>query len=186
MSGATSSRAAWISELEPASFEGGEFCWYAIETRHRYEKRVAQQLLRRGMQTFVPEREEVRQWSDRKKRVSIPLFAGYVFVWMPWSRATRLRVLQTAGVIGFVTLLGRAVPVPAEQIEHLRRLLQQKVACSLHAFLKVGRRVRVRGGCLDGLEGILAECGESNLAISIECLQRSLLVHLEGYELEFA
>jgi transcription antitermination factor NusG len=118
--------------------------------------------------------------------VSIPLFAGYVFVLSNRSRASRLRILQTAGVIGFVNSLGEAVSVPQEQIEHLRTLLRQKLPCSLHAFLKVGRRVRVRGGCLDGMEGILAENGEKSLVISIDCIQRSLMVRLEGYELELA
>jgi transcription antitermination factor NusG len=177
-------RASWMADAEPASFEGGEFCWYAIETRHRFEKRVAQQLSYKGVKTFLPERREVHHWSDRKKMVSVPLFAGYVFVLSNESRAARLRILQTAGVIGFVNSLGIAVPIPQEQIEHLQRLLRQKVPCSLHAFLKVGRRVRIRGGCLDGVEGILAESSESSLVISIDCIQRSLMVQLEGYELE--
>jgi len=115
---------------------------------------------------------------------AIPLFAGYVFVRTGSSRTARLGILQTTGVIGFVGSHGEGTPVPSEQVEHLRRLLQQRVACSLHAFLKVGRRVRVRGGCLDGVEGILAESGEKSLVISIDCIQRSLLVRLEGYELE--
>lgn len=179
-------RASWMVETEPVSFEGGEFCWYAIETRHRFERRVVQQLSGKGVNTFLPERQEVHYWSDRKKRVSIPLFAGYVFVLSNGSRAVRLSILQTTGVIGFVNSVGIAIPIPQEQIEHLQRLLQQKVPCSLHAFLKVGRRVRVRGGCLDGVEGILAKSGEKSLVISIDCIQRSLLIQLEGYELELA
>jgi transcription termination/antitermination protein NusG len=160
--------------------------WYAIEIRHRFETRVVQQLSRSGVETFLPEREEVHRWSDRKKTVKIPLFAGYAFVRLNGSRATRLRVLQTAGVLGFVSAMGEAIPVPSEQIEHLRRLLQQKVLCSLHAFLKSGQRVRVRGGCLDGVEGVLAESGDKHLVISIDCLQRALAVRIEGYELELA
>jgi transcriptional antiterminator RfaH len=177
-------RASWMTETDPAAFEGGEFCWYAIETRHRFEKRVVQQLSGKGITTFLPERQEVHHWSDREKLVNIPLFAGYVFVLSNASRAVRLRILQTAGVIGFVNSLGIATPIPQEQIEHLQRLLQQKVPCSLHAFLKVGRRVRVLGGCLDGVEGVLTGSSEKSLVISIDCIQRSLLVQLEGYELE--
>jgi len=145
---------------------------------------VVQQLSQKGVETFFPQRKEVHRWSDREKLVAIPLFAGYVFVRTGNSRTAHLHILQTTGVIGFVGSQGEGTPVPPEQVEHLRKLLEQQVPCSLHAFLQVGRRVRVRGGCLDGVEGILAESAQKSLVISIDCIQRSLLVQLEGYELE--
>lgn len=172
--------------LESDSSEGGEFCWFAVETRHRFERRVVHQLSRIGIETFLPERTEIRSWSDRKKRVAIPLFAGYTFVRLDRSRKTRLRVLQTAGVIGLVSTSGEPVPVPREQLEQLRRLLRQKVPCSLQPFLRTGQRVRIRGGSLDGVEGILMDSGAKSLVISIDCLQRSVAVRIEGYELELA
>jgi transcriptional antiterminator RfaH len=172
--------------LEADSGEGGEFCWFALETRHRFEKRVVHQLSRFGIETFLPERTEIRSWSDRKQRVSIPLFAGYAFVRLDRSRKTRLRVLQTAGVIGLVSTSGEPVPVPQEQLEQLRQLLRHKGPCSLQPFLRTGQRIRVRGGSLDGVEGILVDSGGKSLVISIDCLQRSVAVRIEGYELEFA
>ncbi len=172
--------------LDSDSTEGGEFCWFALETRHRFEKQVVHQLSRFGIETFLPERTEIRSWSDRKKRVNIPLFAGYAFVRLDRSRKTRLRVLQTAGVIGLVSTSGEPVPVPHEQLDQLRRLLQRKVPCSLQPFLRMGQRVRVRGGSLDGVEGILVDSGTKSLVISIDCLQRSIAVRIEGYELELA
>ena len=63
-------------------------------------------------------------------------------------------------------------------------LLSQKVPCALHAFLKIGQQVRIRGGCLDGLVGILEQSGQKNLIISIESIQRSVAIKIEGYELE--
>jgi hypothetical protein len=62
--------------------------------------------------------------------------------------------------------------------------LSQKVPCALHPFLKIGQRVRIRGGCLDGLEGILDERREKNLVISVESIERSVAIRIEGYELE--
>jgi transcription antitermination factor NusG len=170
--------------LDSEAVQGGEFCWYALETRHRCEKKVVQQLARLGVETFLPELTEVHRWSDRKKTVTIPLFAGYAFVKLDRSRASRLRVLQTPGVIGFVSSQGKAAPVPAEQVEHLRKLLRENVPCSLHAFLRAGQRVRVRGGCLDGVEGIYVDADSKKLIVSIDCLQRSVAVRVEGYELE--
>jgi len=168
------------------SLQSSEGCWFALETRHRCEKRVVQHLSRLGIETFLPQRKEIRTWSDRNKTIRVPLFAGYAFVQLDGSRGTRLQVLQTAGVLGLVSSHGEAVPIPSEQVEHLRRLLQEDVPCSLHAFLRAGQRVRIRGGSLDGVEGILVDSDIKSLVISIECLQRSLAVRIEGYELEVA
>jgi transcription antitermination factor NusG len=86
--------------------------------------------------------------------------------------------------MGIISFRGAPIPIPAKQIDDLQKLLAQKVPCSLHAFLKVGQAVRIRGGCLDGLEGILAQRGDKNLVISIESIQRSVAITIEGYELE--
>jgi transcription antitermination factor NusG len=171
-------------DSDATSFEGGEFCWYALETRHRCEKKVVQQLSRMGIETFLPQREEIHRWTDRRKAVSVPLFAGYAFVRLNRCRDTRLRVLRTAGVIGLVSAQGEAVSVPPAQVEHIRQLLRNNLPCSMHAFLQAGQRIRVRGGCLDGVEGILLDTGARSLIISIDCLQRSLAVRIEGYELD--
>ena len=168
-----------VEELEQSN-------WYALQTRYHAERQVQRQLCKKGFQTFVPVVEEVRRWSDRQKRIQIPLFSGYTFVHTSLSLEARARVLQTTGVLRFLSFAGEVMPVPTRQIEDLQRLLQHKVPCSLHAFLKVGRRVRIRGGCLDGLEGILEQSGEKKLVISIDCIERSLAVQIAGYELELA
>lgn len=164
------------------TFEAAQ--WYAIQTRYRFERRIAAQLQNKEVETFLPLLEEIHRWSDRLKSVDVPLFSGYVFVRLYPSSASRLKVVRTEGVISFVTFGGGATPIPSKQIEDLQRLLSQKVSCSLHAFLKIGQRVRIRGGCLDGLEGILKQSGQKKLVISIECIQRSVAIQIEGYELE--
>jgi len=95
-----------------------------------------------------------------------------------------MELLRTQGVIGLINVRGVAAPIPAKQIDDLQKLLAQKVPCALHAFLKVGQQVRIRGGCLDGLEGILEQCGEKNLVISIESIQHAVAITIEGYQLE--
>lgn len=160
--------------------------WYAIQTRYRFENKIAAQLQSKGVETFLPVFNEVHRWTDRQKTISLPLFSGYVFVRLHTSAPSRANVLHTEGVIGFVNVHGEASPIPSRQIDDLRTLLAQKLPCSLHAFLKVGQRVRIRGGCLHGLEGILAQSGPKTLVISIECIQRSMAVTIEGYELELA
>jgi len=161
-----------------------ERSWYAVQTRYRFEKKVAEQLRSKRVEIFAPLRKEVHHWSDRRKVIPVPLFSGYVFARLQPSLASRLAVLRTEGVIAFVNFQGAPTTVPEKQINDLQRLLAQDVPCSLHGFLKIGQKVRVRGGCLDGLEGILAQNGPKTMVISIDCIQRSVAIEIEGYELD--
>ncbi len=97
--------------------------WYAVQTRYRFEKKVAEQLRTKGVETFLPLREEIHRWSDRCKDVSLPLFPGYAFVRTDGKPDSRTLVLQTAGLISFVSRHGKAVSVPQKQIELLELLL---------------------------------------------------------------
>ena len=158
--------------------------WYAIQTRYRFEKKVTVSLQRRGIETFIPLVEEIHRWSDREKAIQSPLFSGYTFARLELSSKLRKAVLQTEGVIGFVGSGGEVTPVPSRQLEDLQKLLSQKVPCALSAFLDVGQRVRIRGGCLDGLEGILEQKNAKRLVISVESIQRAVAIQIDGYELE--
>jgi transcription antitermination factor NusG len=168
--------------LAPQSAEPAQ--WYAILTRYRFEKKVIAHLANKRVNTFLPLLEEIHRWSDRRKALQIPLFPGYAFVFLDLSSPSRLEVLRTEGVLRFVAFGAETNPVPARQIDDLKKLLSHKAPCSLHAFLTVGQRVRIRGGCLDGLEGILEQNEEKSLVISIESIRRSVAIKIEGYELE--
>jgi transcription antitermination factor NusG len=163
-----------------------EIHWYAVRTRSRHEKIATQQLDSRGIETFLPLMNQVRQWSDRKKEVEVPLFSGYSFVRLNYSISEqRLSVLRTHGVVSFVGVQHTGVPIPDAQIEDLRTLLANKIPVKEHKFLRIGQRVRVRGGALNGVEGILAsQSGERSLVISIESIERSLSIRVEGYDVE--
>ena len=159
--------------------------WYALRTRPRHEKKVALQLQTRQVETFLPLLVRLHRWSDRQKLVELPLFPGYAFVHMPSSNLERLRVLQTPGVLYFVAAGGCALPIPEKQIEDIQKALLNKVACWPHPFLRVGQRVRIRGGCLGGIEGILLSCNsDRSLLLSIEPISQSLRISIEGYDVE--
>jgi transcription antitermination factor NusG len=156
--------------------------WYAIQTRYRFERKVTVQLQCQGWQTFLPQLKAIHRWSDRQKRLQAPLFPGYTFVRLDSSSLSKKQFLKNEGIIGLISFGGTPAPVPDRQIDDLRKLLSQDVPCSLHPFLKVGQKVRIRGGCLDGLEGILEET--KRLVISIDSIQRAVAISIEGYELE--
>ncbi len=163
----------------------GQPCWYAIRTRSRHEKMVADQLDKQGVENFLPLVKRTRQWSDRVKEVDLPLFSGYAFVRVVLSSPDRLRVLQTHGVAGFVGINCSGTPIPDSQIADVRILLASKVPFEEQPFLQVGQRIRVRGGALDGVEGILSARNEDrSLVISLEPIQRSLSVRIQGYTVE--
>jgi len=159
--------------------------WYAIQTRSRHEKLVARQLENQGIITFLPLMSQLRQWSDRRKLVEFPLFPGYTFVRIVYNPQERLRVLRTEGVVSFVGAQGQGISIPEKQIGDVQTILANKVSCDGHPFLKVGQRVRIRGGALHGTEGILVGCeGKHKLVISIELIQRSMSIRLQGYDVE--
>lgn len=159
--------------------------WFAIRTRSRHERVVERQLQGQAIEVFFPAASQLHQWSDRRKLVESPLFPGYVFVHIASSPEERVRVLRTHGVVEIVGFQGQGISIPHEQIDAVRALVDGNVAFTKHAFLKLGQRVRVRGGSLDGVEGILvAQNGARNLVISVEPIQRSLSIRIEGYQVE--
>jgi transcription antitermination factor NusG len=159
--------------------------WYAVNTRARHERVVTQRLREQGVTTFLPLVKEVHRWSDRRKSVEVPLFGCYVFVKLPPTGEDRLRVLRIDGVFKFVGARGAGTPIAEAQIDAVRTLIGQQVPWSTHPFLRIGQRVRVRGGSLDGVEGILLARNEDNtLVVSIDVIQRSLAVRIQGYDLE--
>src|ERR1022692_4817213 len=169
------------SQVNPAV----QMDWYAIQTRSRHEKMVVQQLQNQGMITFLPLSSQLREWSDRQKLVEFPLFPGYAFVRLVYGPEERLRVLRTEGVVNFVGTSGQGIAIPEKQIEHVQTLLASKVPFESYPFLKAGQRVRIRGGALNGTEGILVrQEADRMLVISVELIQRSLSIRLQGYEVE--
>jgi transcription antitermination factor NusG len=115
----------------------------------------------------------------------MPLFPGYVFI---RSMVTNEAISQVIGIDGVVTILGiqtGGIPIPEEEIESIRRMLDSKIPYHNHPFPEIGQRVRIRGGALDGLEGILlAQKSETKLVVSVNLIHRSIAMKIEGYDVE--
>jgi transcription antitermination factor NusG len=162
-----------------------ESCWFAVQTLPRHEKKVSAELEAKQIQSFLPATSEVRQWSDRKRVIESPLFPGYVFVRIAAESSTRIAVLRTNGVVGFVGIRGVGTPIPEPEITAIQAVLTQQIPFRAFPFLNIGERVRIRGGALDGIEGILdAVKDDQSLVISVELIQRSLAVRISGYHVE--
>jgi transcription antitermination factor NusG len=161
--------------------ESCERQWYAAYTCANHEKRVAQQLERRSVESFLPLYQSVRRWKDRRVRLQLPLFPGYVFVRL--ALRDRLRVLEIPGVARLVGFDGHPTPVPAEDIEAVRACLAGHYPMQPHRYLQRGRRVRVLSGPLAGFCGIvLRQRNRTRFVVSFDVLERSVSVELEGVD----
>jgi transcription antitermination factor NusG len=159
--------------------------WYAVHTRARHEKTVAHKLNTRGVSTFLPLTTEVHRWSDRHKKVQVPLFPCYIFARLASTNEDRVCVLQEEGVFQIVGSRGEGSPIPDEQITTIQHLVANQVPVFPYPFLEVGQRVRIRSGAMEGVEGVLASInGNRSLVLSIHAIQRSVALQIEGYDLE--
>ena len=162
-----------------------DLAWFAIQTMPRHERKVAAELQRKGLCTFLPLFPSARQWSDRVRVLDMPLFPGYVFVQMSPAPDTRIAVLRSNGVTSFVGVRGVGVPIPETQIAAVQSVLDQKLPFSPYPFLNIGQRVCIRGGSLDGIRGILIEIkGDLSLVISVDLIHKSLAIRVAGYRIE--
>lgn len=157
--------------------------WYALYTCPRHEKCVAEQIRQRRISCFLPLYRSVRRWKDRRKELELALFPGYVFVRI--APRDRLRVLQLAGAVRFVSFNGHPAPLPDGEIEALINAVASGVRAEPHPYLTVGRRVRVRYGPLARSQGILVRRKDRlRVVLSLDLLMRSVGVEVDESDIE--
>jgi len=157
--------------------------WYAAYTRHQHEKVVANMLVHKGIEVFLPLYPERSRWADRTKVLQKPLFPCYVF--LHTDLRFRLAILQTPGVHFLVGGNSGPAPIPKEEIEAVQHAIESRLLVEPYPFLSVGDWVRVKAGPLAGIEGILVrKKNAERLILSVEMLQKSVAVELDGYLVE--
>lgn len=152
--------------------------WYAAYTKPRNEKKVYARLLSSGIEAYLPLQRRLKQWSDRKKIVEEPIFRSYIFVRI--SQKDYFNVLNIPGIVRYITFEGKAVPIPAKQIDQIKLLLEQNIDIEVvEEKLEPGTIVEVRFGTLMGLMGELIEHqGKKKVVVRIDHISHSLLVTL--------
>jgi transcriptional antiterminator NusG len=161
--------------------------WYAVHTKSRHEYKALTGLSQKNLKTFLPEMEVWSKRKDRKKKISVPLFPGYLFVEASLDNETKLAILTTSGV---VRILGKKqntepLPVPDAKIIAIQRLLDKKVEVFTLQYPKAGEPARILDGPFAGIEGtvIKSDFEKELFVISIELLQRSVAIKLEGFQI---
>jgi transcription antitermination factor NusG len=139
-----------------------------------------------SIQTFLPLRSEVRQWSDRKQVIKTPLFSGYLFVRMNLAGDnSRLQVLKTPGIVGFVGNTAGPLPIPNQQIENIRTVLNSGLQYTIGPLFREGDRIRVVRGSLSGIQGTLIRTNaETRLVLSVDLVKRSVSIEVSRNDVE--
>ena len=158
--------------------------WYVIQTRPRNEKKVFEQIERKEIETFLPLIQTVRYWSDRKKKLMVPLFPGYVFV--NTKKDERVKAISnTYGALRYVMYQKRPAVISEDEIRNIRLSLQAPEKIKIEdTKIMEGDLVEITGGIFMGLTGYISEVrGNYKLIVNIIELNSSFSIQLSYSEI---
>ena len=157
--------------------------WYAIWTRSRHEHVVREQLSRKGFDAFLPTITKWSRWKDRKKKIDWPLFPGYVFA--RFVADERIGILKVDGVVQIISNNGILSPIPEEEIDSIRTLVESELAYDPVPLIKEGEMVRVAHGPLKGVVGRLVRKGaHARLILSVDLIGQAVSVEVDAADVK--
>jgi transcription antitermination factor NusG len=173
---------AWTTGEGAAGAAAAEPRWFVLWTRSNCEQLVHDQLVTKGFQPFLP---TVEVWSRRagaRRRVRLPMFTGYLFL---YDVLDKYRDVEVRKARGLVSILGegwdRRAVVPAREVEAIRRVVHARLPVRPHPYLKKGQRVRITRGPMMDVEGVLLRINDNKgvVVLSVDLLQRSVAVEID-------
>ena len=157
--------------------------WFAVWTRSRHEQVVRTQLDEKQITAFLPTIARWSRWKDRKKKVDFPLFPGYVFA--RFEAADRLAVLKCTGVVSIVSFNGEPAPVPDQEIDNIRTLVESMLSYDPCPMIKTGAMVEVTHGPLKGVIGRLTRKGaQDRLVLSVDLIGQAVSVQVDAADVK--
>ena len=153
--------------------------WYALYTKARAEKKVYNELMQKGIEAYLPLRKELRQWSDRKKWVETPIINSYIFIRIQTSEYRR--VFESQGVVSYVARKGKAVIIPDNEIEAMRRTVDSNLSFNVETnTIRKGQTITITSGPLKGIKGEVFDVqGTRKFFIRISHIGYTLVVNLD-------
>ena len=151
--------------------------WYVIYTKPRNEKKVAERLLQTGITAYCPMITMMKQWSDRKKKVQVPLLNSYVFVCL--DEKDREKIFEVSGVVRYLFWLGKPAVVRDEEISALKEGLKDTMASFEVKGIKVGDLLPIPSGPFQGKEGIIKQISKNSLQLILTELGVLITLHKE-------
>jgi transcriptional antiterminator RfaH len=158
--------------------------WYPVYTHPRAEKKAHEALLNKGIETYLPLRRQLKQWSDRKKWIDEPFIKSYLFVNI--AEHDQADILMTKGISRFIYFGGKITPMPDRQIEDLRLLTTSTYELEVtEENLLPGERILLKAGPLKGMTGeIISYRSQKQLALRLENLGCSIIIHVAASLIE--
>ena len=158
--------------------------WYAVYTKHRHERKVAELVRAMGLEAYVPTIQSQTRWQDGRTFMrDVPVFPGYVFVGVPeMNKHERTRILSISTVVSFVHGVGGPIEV-GEQLETVR-ISMSSYRVAPHACLREGRITSVIRGPLAGRSGIIAPSEELQVVFNIDAINGAIAVFLNSKDIE--
>jgi len=156
--------------------------WFAVYTRPRWEKKVVKLLEEKGIENYCPLNKVVKQWSDRKKVVLEPIFKSYVFVRI--SEDDKWSLKKINGILNFVYWLGKPAHIRDEEINSIKKFLNEFSEVAVEQELQVNSKVRIKQGVLMNYQGILLEISGNRAKIKIESMGLQLSAHFDKKNIE--
>jgi transcription antitermination factor NusG len=155
-----------------------ELNWYAIYTRARWEKKVANQLNKIEIENYCPLNRVVKQWSDRKKTVEEPLFTSYVFVRISKKQMNSVREIY--GIVNFVRWLGKPAVIPVGEIESIKQFLTEHQNVKIEqTSLHVKDRIKILQGPFVEMEGQIIAVKKKSVKVLLPSLKCFMTVEIE-------
>lgn len=152
--------------------------WYVIYTRSRAEKKTATRLEEAGFEVYCPMREEMRQWSDRIKKVKEPVFRSYVFIRLEHYSKESITVLNTPGVVRFLWWLGKPAIARDVEIEQIRQFLTEYKDNDIQITFRKGEEVEIKQGPFKEFKGIIIDLDQRKAILEIKSLGLALKAQL--------
>ncbi len=165
---------------------GDRKAWFALYVQVNHEKEVAKRLQEKSIHALLPLMETWSRRKDRRKRIQVPLFPGYVFLNTILDNYTSHRVLRVPGTVAVLSNSEGPLPIPDSQVRNLETLLRSPETLSPHAYLKEGHWVRVARGPLEGCRGILLRQNsrKGRLVVSLDLIEKSVSVEMDVEDVE--
>lgn len=152
--------------------------WYVLYTKPRNEKKTAQLLADKGIEVYCPLQENIRQWSDRKKKIQDPLFKSYLFVRLEDYKTEQVNVLTTRGAVRFLWWQGNPGVVREEEIEAIRRFLNEYKGTAIWVSFDKGEEVKIKEGALKEQKGKIIKLKGNKAFLEIRSLGWSVVAEL--------
>lgn len=161
-----------------------DYKWYALYTKSRSEKKTALELQIKQIEVFLPMKKTIRQWSDRKKMVEVPLINSYLFVKV--SEREYYDVLNANGAVKYISFGGKACPIPEEQIDFLKKMIKADVVLEVtHEKIEAGQRIKIVAGPFIGTQAEVVQIKNSTkLIVRFDQLAVSFLAEISKNDLE--